>query len=609
MAYIGAVLRRIGCEVTLLDSSVMAESEIEGLIQSSHYDLFGTGGLFTVFDQIERLLQVNRKYHPKTPALLGGSILTALPDLMMGRMEADIGIIGEGEATIVEIVEMLEKKAGLSGVQGICFKEDGRIINNGKRPVISDIDGLPLPAWDLFPAEHYIENLSADIRFHNPSHRRMDLLAGRSCPFTCNFCYNTLGHPARMRSPESILLEIMVLKELYGITFIQFMDETFLTNRERIKKLCNLLIGERVNISWKCQTRSDTIDYETVEMMREAGCIDIFLGIESGSNKILRNMNKKTTVARNKRAILSIRRAGIEPETAFMFGYPGETEETIQESIQFIEEMDLFVESMNCATPLPSSRLYRDAVRSGLIKDEIEYLRYISNHHMANISFNFTPYDDDRLKELYDRTMARLRVTSMQRNPLDILATKSDGESSILHVRCRACGHFFRSRINSFSLAPVLRCSRCNKCYWVDPRRLPNILSIITRLENRLERFKNGNETRMMIYGAGLHTLYLVHTVSLEGLNLVGYIDSDPNKQGRKFLGKMVHSPEHLLNHGCRAILISTPTFEEEVYAGISWIQNHGVEIIRIYERQEPISQYELLGRFTAPSELETSIS
>lgn len=609
MAYIAAVLRQRGCDVTILDASVTGEREVEERIEEERYDLFGTGGLFTVFDQVERFLRAHRRRHPLTPALLGGSIVTALPELMMGRMEADIGIVGEGEATILEIVETLGRGGDLSGIPGTCFKDGDRVIRNERRPVVLDIDGLPLPAWDLLPAEHYIDRLSADIRFHNPAHRRMDLLAGRSCPFSCNFCYNTLGYPVRVRSPESVVHEIMVLKERYGITFIQFMDETFLAGRGRVKRLCDLLIREKAEISWKCQTRSDTVDYETVQMMREAGCIDIFLGIESGSDRILRSMNKKTTVAGNREAIRSIRRAGIEPETAFMFGYPGETEETIGESVRFIEEMDLFVESMNCATPLPSSKLYQDAVRSGLIGDEIEYLRYISKHHMANISFNFTPHDDDRLKELYDRTMARIRMSSMRKNPLAILSTRSSGESAVVNVRCPSCGRTFWSRINSFSLAPVLRCPGCNKCYWMEPRALPNIHAMITRLEGRLQGLIRQGKTRLMIYGAGLHSLYLVQTVSLEGLDLVGYLDSDPNKQGRRFLGSPVYSPEQILDHGPQAVLISTPTFEEEVYASISWVLGHGVEILRIYERPEPISQCELLGRFTAPVEAGVSLS
>lgn len=296
--------------------------------------------------------------------------MTAVPEQTIKKFKSfDIGVIGEGEITLIELVKVLEKRGDLSGVKGIVWRKNGRIIVNQRRGYISNLDDLPLPNWDLLKGFPRRYKPSANSYSQLPA---VHLVTSRGCTGQCTFCDRSVfGRIPRMYSAKRVLAMIKVLELKYGIREIQFFDDNFALFPKRLETICRSLIRNKRKISWSCQTRADMVNPTALKMMKQAGCWQIGLGVESGCDRILKILKKQETKEMMGKAIGLIAKEGIEIKGFFILGNPGESEESLKETRDFILSQPLTYVHTTYFTPYPGSEIFKKASRYGklLLKD------------------------------------------------------------------------------------------------------------------------------------------------------------------------------------------------------------------------------------------------
>ena len=427
LGYLASELLNAGYEVEVLDINGLRYSkpEVEAIIEASSADIFGVGGLITVYKYIKWLIQEIKRYHPDKKVIAGGSAASSIPRTFLENTQADIAVIGEGEKTIVELVQALEEKVDLRGLPGIWHKNsDGAILSNSMRPAIKNLDTISFPAWDLFPMDIYLQNPvgSPNIaKWENgmsgmETPFTMNVLPSRGCPYKCIYCYHDfMGAKYRHRSGQNILDEITYIVERYGVSYIHFTDDDFVINRKHVMNFCELLIESGLNIQWGSSGRVNLMTEELLAKMAEAGCIWIGYGIESGSQKMLDTMKKQVTVEQARRAIQLTQKYIRSVDCSFMIGTPGETRKTIMETIEFCKELNLAPEVIFFATPYPGTELYRLARRNNMIGNEEDFVLGLWEQG-EKITVNLTEFSDVELFDLRDWIITELKARNVVRH-------------------------------------------------------------------------------------------------------------------------------------------------------------------------------------------------
>jgi radical SAM superfamily enzyme YgiQ (UPF0313 family) len=237
---------------------------------------------------------------------------------------------------------MLSKKSGsdadsLKKIDGLSFRSDGKIIHNPDRPFITDLDQFPLVS------EVYKKFLKVENYFYSiTQYPEITIVTGRGCPHHCTYCVYPqvmYGHQYRHRSPENVVAEFVYIKEHFPqVKEVFIEDDTFTVNRAYCRKVCDLLIKENVNLPWTANSRAD-IDYDTLRIMKEAGCRLLCIGVESGNQQILDGINKRLKLSQVREFMKNARKAGVLVHACFMVGNPGETKQTMNETLDFAKKL------------------------------------------------------------------------------------------------------------------------------------------------------------------------------------------------------------------------------------------------------------------------------
>jgi radical SAM superfamily enzyme YgiQ (UPF0313 family) len=284
--------------------------------------------------------------------------------------EFDLAVIHEGEEVLPQLLDALTSKQNLGTVLGIIYRENGELIRTQSAPTISDLNKLPTPAWDLLPnfPEAYLPAI-----YDYPQAPVATLVASRGCPFLCKFCdTSTFGAQVRAYSPETVYQMMKNLQDEFGIRHIQFVDDLFLASRIRTLALCDLIIKNKLKMTWSCAARVDTVKPDILARMKEAGCWEISFGLETGSNELLQKMEKSARIEISERAINWTAAAGIRCKGLFMLGYPGETDETIAQTKAFIKRIPMTTMNLTKFTPYPGSPIYREIYGTNICDDHWE---------------------------------------------------------------------------------------------------------------------------------------------------------------------------------------------------------------------------------------------
>ncbi len=361
VAWLAAVLEKDGHDVSILDANAMQFGLDDVGVWIREHGRFDLIGLTATTPLIGNALDIARSIKaewPETIVVLGGVHPTVLPEEVLGESAVDLVVRGEGEVTLSEIAA----KKPWDSIDGLSYRRDGKIVHNKERELIRDLDSLPFPAYHLLPMDRYRPAAGAAKRTPATS-----VLGTRGCPGRCTFCYRIFGDRLRVRSGEKVAEEVQLLQEQYGIKEICFYDDTFTAVKPAVQAFCRSVKERKLDLTWSCFSRVDTFHEETFRMMKNAGCHQVMIGVESASPCILKNINKKIDIEKVEHIVRSIQKIGLELRAAFMLGNPGETEETMEENIQFALRLNPDLAQFNITTPFPGTDMYRWA-------DENDYL-------------------------------------------------------------------------------------------------------------------------------------------------------------------------------------------------------------------------------------------
>lgn len=307
-----------------------------------------------------RLAELTRKVNPSCRVVLGGAhAASRYEQVLNSSRDVDVVVMGEGEETLRELAEAwsASRSADLELVRGIAFRSGDRLTVTSPREPLADLDILP------FPARFMGDAVGVDLR------RQLEfVITSRGCPAQCRFCSSPRfwGKNLRFRSPRNIVEEIRYLRDHHGIIYFSFRDDTFTADRERVLEFCRMLIEERLFILWNCQSRVTAVDAEMLGWMKRAGCECVQYGVESGSKKVLEALGKRITVDQIVRAARLTRDAGLNLSVYLITGVPEETREELGETLRLIERIRPHDGQVSPLAYYPGTRLYEDAVRSGL---------------------------------------------------------------------------------------------------------------------------------------------------------------------------------------------------------------------------------------------------
>ena len=411
LGYIAAVLEREGYEVEIYSQDLhhYPEEHLTEYLNKNHFDFIAISVIagYYQYGQLLKLSKAINESQDRPYYLLGGHGPAPEPDYFLKKTGADAIVIGEGEETILELLEAVINKKPLSKISGIAYQDGGETIVTPERPLIpeKDLDGIPFPAYHMFPIEYYrlIRHPRAD-----PNDFVMPVLSGRGCTFKCNFCFR-LDKGFRGRSNEGIIEEIKLLKKNYGVSYIVFSDELLMMSKERTLGLAEAILKANLNIKWNCNGRLNYATPEVLDVMKRSGCVFINYGIESMDNEVLKTMKKGLRTDQVYKGIEETLKAGISPGFNIIFGHIGDTLETLEKSVEFLLKYDDGSQLRNIrpVTPYPGSPLYYTAIERGLLKDCEEF--YEKKHSNSDlVAVNFTELTDEEFHKALLKANTRL---------------------------------------------------------------------------------------------------------------------------------------------------------------------------------------------------------
>ncbi|MEK6731620.1 MAG: radical SAM protein [Pseudomonadota bacterium] len=394
--YIAAVLKKQGIEVEIYsqDYHHYTDEHLTAYLDANRFDVIGLGVVGGYY-QYRKLLTLSKAINASKNRpfyVIGGHGPSPEPEYFLKISQADAVVMGEGENTIVELVNAIARHQSLSDVQGIAYHDHDGVHINQRRLLIQNIDTIPWPAYDLFPMEYYrLTRLPGAYATEFCS----CMLSGRGCHFKCNFCYR-MDEGFRPRDSEAIIEEMRYLKDKYHINYIYFDDELLMSSEHRVMQLSEALINAHLGMRWMCNGRLNYAKPAILKLMRRAGCVFINYGIESIDDEILKNMNKCLTIKQIYSGIEATLAEGISPGLNIIFGNIGETAEILEKDVEFLLKYDdgSQIRNIRPVTPYPGSPLYYYALEQGLLKDCQDFYE---NKHLNSdlLTVNFTNLTDD----------------------------------------------------------------------------------------------------------------------------------------------------------------------------------------------------------------------
>ncbi|MFA5070493.1 MAG: radical SAM protein [Patescibacteria group bacterium] len=293
-----------------------------------------------------------------------GIHVTALPkETLEMAKDLDLVVRGEPEETVKEIAAYLNRGDRLENIKGLSYRKNGQIIQQEDRPLVQNLDTFPFPAWHLVDISKYT------LPFKNKPFLLVD--TGRGCPFNCTFCSAAAfyGHQVRLRSVKNLVDELVYIKDKYKVDEFLFWTESFTLNNDYAKAVCREIISRHLKIGFVCNSRVTGIDRELLALIKKAGGWMIGYGVESGSQKILDQAKKGITLKQIEEAVNLAKEVGLDVTAHVIFGLPGETQETMRETLKFCLRLPLDYAQFYCAVPFPGSQFYQEAKQNNWLVD------------------------------------------------------------------------------------------------------------------------------------------------------------------------------------------------------------------------------------------------
>jgi radical SAM superfamily enzyme YgiQ (UPF0313 family) len=367
LALLAAYIRMHGHEPKIVDLDIQGGTleEIARLILANDPQVVGITCLTPRFPITLDIATECKRLNPDVIIVVGGPHVTGLPRFILKSPVIDYAVVGEGEEAFLELINNLAADRPVEQVANLICRDDGAVKINSVRPLITNLDKLPFPAWDLLMLDRYV-----DPAFYEGPH--LGLMSGRGCPYECYFCASRVvwGRRVRYHSPANMIAEIEEAIGKYHIREFMFYDDTFTLHRKNIVQFCEGVIARHLDIRFYAQVRVDTIDVEIVQKLKAAGCFAVAIGVESGNEAILKTMGKRLTKDQIRAGCKALKAAKMPFLASYIIGHPGDTHETIRQTLDFANELDADQSKFLISTPYPGTRFFDMAVERGIISEE-----------------------------------------------------------------------------------------------------------------------------------------------------------------------------------------------------------------------------------------------
>lgn len=358
-------------------------------------DMVGVTAMMNEREGAVEAARVAKDLWPGAPVVIGGPWASTAPLDTLEKTRADAAVVGEGENTIRDIARALSEGESLAGIPGVLARVNGDVVESEPRPPISDLDTLPYPAYDAIHVERYLGSWRNGHNKLRNTNRIMPLFTSRGCPYNCIFCHNLQGKKFRPRSPEHVLGEIELLVRKYGIKEIEISDDIFNFDLVRAKRIISGIIERnyKIGLSFPNGLRADRMDEELLDLLRKAGCNRICYAVESASMRIQKIVGKAINLDKTLKIIEYTARKGISVGAYFMFGFPGETLEDMEETIRFAVNSALHTATFSYLAPFPGTRVYNEYLPAR----EVQFRDY------SELSVNLSAASDEEFSKIRKR--------------------------------------------------------------------------------------------------------------------------------------------------------------------------------------------------------------
>jgi radical SAM superfamily enzyme YgiQ (UPF0313 family) len=360
--YLSAAIKKNGHKAKLINGEMLSTKVFINRIKSIDTRVIGISSMLFNINELFDLVNFLREYYPSKIIIAGGCGPSSLPpDYIFRKCLLDLLFLGEAEGSLCAFMDMLESgSVDLERIPGLCYRKTGKTIkvNNFDMSIGNDLDKMPFPDRDLMGEKQYLKCQEKHIET-NLGPPMIRIQTSRGCPFNCSFCDKGIsGQKVRLRSADNLIEEIVFSKNKYKCDSFFFNDDLFVASQQRLEEFCIKLAEKNIKISWKAHARVNSLPDKTYPLIKKAGCTNLFFGIESGSEKILKILNKKISPEEIRHGIKTCHANGIKPGGYFMVGVPGETMDDHKATISLIKELPFFAIDVAIFSPYPNSALF-----------------------------------------------------------------------------------------------------------------------------------------------------------------------------------------------------------------------------------------------------------
>lgn len=332
--------------------------EVESVIRRLKPDLVGITSYTASAKSVYNVAAITKQINQEIKVVVGGPHSTVMPDEMINNSNIDFVVIGEGETTMAELLDDLDNSVKHKQIKGLYFKLNNEIFRNPGRDIYEDVNMLPFPAKDSVLGWKRLPPISFQV-----------IYSSRGCPFKCIYCgsHRTHGRKLRLRDPINIVDEIEYTRRNFSTYNFFFCDDTFTANVSHAEAIVDEIMKRKLDITWSCQTRPENITDALARKMKESGCQRVSIGVETGSDRIRKLIKKGNTNEQIREGVKKLRKAGLGIVGFFMFGFPTETKEDMEDTVRFMKELDPEVVHCNIVTPDPGTELMEAMIQKGII--------------------------------------------------------------------------------------------------------------------------------------------------------------------------------------------------------------------------------------------------
>lgn len=573
--YISAAIKKAGFSTYTLNLNHIENpyDYLQQKIMEWKIDVILSGGNSPQYGEMKALFGAAKSVHPSITTVCGGGVISSDATSAMKAFEVvDIGVIGEGEVTIVELCQALSEGIDISGIAGLIHGDMGEYRLTTKRKELRDIDTLAWPDYEGFNFKEFLKVSFIGTNGMNFSKAAM-ILTSRSCPYSCTFCFHTSGRRYRQRNLDDVFKEIDYLVRTYEIGFLYVLDELFSLSEARVKEFCKRI--KKYNLYWNASFRVDGISPKILDYLKLGNCFSISFGIESADNSILESMKKQITIEQIEAALEMCHRAGMNITGSLIFGDKNETAETANTSLLWWKENTEYNIHLKMITPFPGTELYRHACENNIIDDPVKYLKE------GCPPINVSKMTDDEMGEVVKNvTMLPYECNTK------VVDLKMDGiryENAICDLSgcCAKCGTHNIWQNTVLFTASYLICSSCNESLAIDVP--PEIVDYIDLNIKKL----HGRQIEVGLWGMANYAVsYLDKSTTVaDGRSVL--IDWSPTKQLMMINSKRVFGPNVIKERMLGVVVVLVPHFFAAIKTYIEENYKH-TRVVSVYDLFDP---------------------